>query len=103
MHPILVSKPSQGELAEWKIASWSPWECEPSSFDWEYDAHESAYLYEGKVTVESNGTTTLIKAGDLVHFPRGMKCHWHVMERIRKVYFFDHPRVPFNTITSKEA
>jgi uncharacterized cupin superfamily protein len=27
--------------------------------------------------------------GDLVTFPEGMSCKWHVVERIRKRYTFD--------------
>ncbi|HAG51262.1 MAG TPA: cupin, partial [Deltaproteobacteria bacterium] len=30
-----------------------------------------------------------IKKGDLVTFPKGLKCKWNVIERIRKAYIFN--------------
>ncbi len=28
------------------------WDCEPSTFDWEYQEDETAYVFEGKVIVK---------------------------------------------------
>ena len=67
---------------------WSVWECEPSSFDWQYSDEEVAYVYEGKVKVETDEGEIEINKGDLVTFPRGLSCKWNVIEKIRKVYCF---------------
>lgn len=88
MSEIEVRKPRPGELEELGIGNWSPWSCEPSTFDWEYADRETAYVKEGRVTVKHGGGETGIEAGDLVVFPKGMKCVWVVHETIRKVYRF---------------
>ncbi len=56
------------------------------SFPWEYSDDETAYVQEGQVTV----TTEVVEfgAGDIVHFPKGLKCTWAVSRPIRKVYTF---------------
>ncbi|MDQ7821480.1 MAG: cupin domain-containing protein [Candidatus Eremiobacteraeota bacterium] len=30
-----------------------------------------------------------INTGDIIFFPKGLKCRWHVIEKIRKVSTFD--------------
>ena len=69
-------------------ASWSVWECEPSTFDWHYDSIENAYLFEGKVRVKTKDEEVEVKAGDYVTFPQGLDCTWKISEKIRKVYRF---------------
>lgn len=88
MDQIIIRHPSPDELQQLEIDSWSPWSCEPSTFDWEYPEEETAYVFEGQVTVQYDGGNTEIKAGDLVTFPKGLKCVWTVHETIRKVYSF---------------
>lgn len=89
MSKIEKEKPDQGKLDELGIDNWSPWECEPSSFPWQYGDKETAYVFEGRVTVETqDGDKVDIEPGDLVTFPKGMKCTWTVHEKIRKVYKF---------------
>jgi uncharacterized protein len=85
---IKVEKPSPEQLKELKIESWSTWECEPKTFDWDYFGTETAYVYEGKVKVKTPSGEVEFKAGDLVTFPKGLKCEWQVIEKIRKVYKF---------------
>jgi hypothetical protein len=70
-------------------AVWSVWECEPSTFDWEYSDKEICYIYEGKVTVKTPHGEVKIQSGDLVTFPKGLKCKWEVRDKIRKVYKFE--------------
>jgi uncharacterized cupin superfamily protein len=82
-------RPDKAKLDELAIEGWTPWECEPSRFPWEYDDKETAYVFEGKVTVDTeDGDTVEFGAGDLVTFPKGLKCTWTVHEKIRKVYRF---------------
>ncbi|MFC1703270.1 cupin domain-containing protein [Candidatus Omnitrophota bacterium] len=68
---------------------WNTWECEPSTFDWQYSDTEIAYVYEGKVKVKTADGEVEINAGDLVTFPRGLKCTWEVVKPIKKVYKFE--------------
>jgi uncharacterized cupin superfamily protein len=89
MKTISIEIPSQDKLKSLKIDTWSPWECEPTTFDWEYDEEEWAYVFEGKVKVKPDqGNEVEIKKGDLVIFPKGLKCTWTVLEKIKKVYTF---------------
>ena len=90
MAEIRIEKADEERLKSLGTDTWSPWECDPSSFDWEYDSDERAYGWEGKVKVTpENGEPVEIKKGDLVLFPKGMKCRWEVLEKIRKVYRFE--------------
>ncbi|MBW2260444.1 MAG: cupin domain-containing protein [Deltaproteobacteria bacterium] len=88
MSEIKVKKPSQEELDSMGVDGWSPWECEPSTFDWEYSTKETAYVLEGRVRVRTDAGEVEFGQGDLVTFPKGMKCKWNVIEKIRKVYKF---------------
>jgi hypothetical protein len=89
MEKIHKEKPDQAKLDDLGIKGWGTWECEPSSFPWQYDDKETCYVYEGKVTVETpDGDKVDIEPGDLVVFPKGLKCNWTVHEKIRKVYKF---------------
>lgn len=88
MPKIKIEKPTQDKLEQLNIKNWSPWECEPSTFDWEYDCNEIAYVLEGRVKVRTSEEEVEINKGDLVHFPKGLKCTWIVTERISKVYTF---------------
>lgn len=85
---IKVEKPSEEELKSLGVDKWHPWECEPMSFDWEYSCDETAYVLEGQVKVETPTGEVEINKGDLVHFPKGLKCKWNVLKKIRKVYTF---------------
>lgn len=85
---VKVSQPDEKELAPLNLKEWSPWECEPSTFDWEYDSEEWCYLYEGKARIKTPNGEVEIKKGDLVKFPKGLRCVWNVIEKVRKVYIF---------------
>jgi len=88
MSDVKVKKPSEKELETLGVKSWSPWECEPSSFDWEYDDKETFYVLEGRVKVDTPEGEIEFGKGDLVEFPKGMRCKWNVIEKIKKVYKF---------------
>ena len=88
MSKIIVNTPKEEELKDIGIDKWSPWSCEPSVFDWTYNANETAYLFKGKVKVITPKEEVEIKAGDLVFFPNGLSCTWEVLERVEKVYKF---------------
>lgn len=88
MSEIKVERPSEEELNSLGINKWSSWECEKSTFDWEYDDDETCYVFEGKVKVKTPSGEVEFGKGNLVKFPKGLKCTWKVIERIRKVYKF---------------
>ena len=88
MSEIKVEKPTAEKLKSLNIENWSSWGCEISKFDWQYSDDETAYIQEGHVIVETEAGNTEIKAGDLVFFPKGLKCVWDVKKAIKKVYKF---------------
>ena len=88
MSEIKVERPSKEKLDSLGIDKWSSWGCEPSTFDWEYDDKETAYIFEGKVKVKTSQGEVGFGKGDLVTFPKGLKCTWSIEEKIRKVYKF---------------
>ncbi|TVR99552.1 MAG: DUF861 domain-containing protein [Rhodospirillales bacterium] len=85
--PIKVQKPTPDMIQEMKkLPTWSK---EPSVFDWQYDAEETCFLIEGDVTVTTEaGEAVSFGAGDLVTFPRGLKCTWTVRRPVYKHYRF---------------
>jgi uncharacterized cupin superfamily protein len=90
MPKITKEKPHPEKLKALKVDTWSPWECEPSTFDWSYDTDETAYVLEGQVTVTCpDGQEVEIGPGDLVRFPQGLSCTWEVKQKISKLYRFD--------------
>jgi uncharacterized protein len=89
MSMIEITQPSEAQIKELDIAKWGPWECEPSRFEWAYDEEEWCFLFEGRAIIKpEHGKSVEIKKGDLVKFPKGLKCNWQVLEKIRKVYCF---------------
>ena len=66
---------------------WPIWNKEASQFPWTYDGEETCYFLEGEVTVTPNGGEPVTMGqGDLVTFPNGMSCHWHITQPVRKHY-----------------
>ncbi|MFH1776429.1 MAG: cupin domain-containing protein [Candidatus Omnitrophota bacterium] len=89
MAEIKVEKPTKEQLKSLNVDNWSSWECKPSTFDWEYASDERAYVLEGKVKVKTQAGEVEINKGDMVLFPKGLKCTWNVIDKIRKVYRFE--------------
>lgn len=84
---IKVEKPSPQQIDEMKRCP--TWTKEASVFAWEYDAEETCYLLEGEVRVTTvDGEVAEFVAGDMVTFPRGLKCTWDVRRPVRKHYRF---------------
>ena len=87
---IDIKKATAEDLKNLGVSSWSSWSCDVSEFDWEYDCDERCYIQEGKVIVTTAGGEEVeINKGDLVLFPKGLKCRWQVVEPVRKVYRFE--------------
>jgi len=86
---IVEHQPSKEKLESIGILRCPTWSKEPSTFPWTYSEQETAYVLEGEVTVtEENGESVSFGAGDLVIFPSGLKCTWHVKKALRKHYQF---------------
>jgi len=85
---IIVKKPSATDSQT--CSHWPIWTCPISIFDWEYDEKETCLILEGKVRIKSPDSKDEVSfaAGDLVIFPKGLKCIWHVLEPVRKHYNF---------------
>ncbi len=85
----LIRNPDPQQLDALGVHDWPIWEKEVSTFPWTYDATETCYILEGRVTVTpEGGEPVTIEAGDLVTFPAGMSCTWEIHAPIRKHYNF---------------
>ena len=89
MKHMKVEKIGLKEARELGVDSWNIWECQPSSFDWEYPEEETSYIYEGDVIVTFGEEEVHLREKMLVTFPKGLKCHWEVREKIVKAYTFN--------------
>ncbi len=85
---ITVERPDAARLKALGMASWPIWTKEPSTFDWSYDEPETCYFLDGEVTVNTPTGNVTIGKGDLVTFPKGLSCTWHVKQAVRKHYRF---------------
>jgi uncharacterized cupin superfamily protein len=81
---VEIRKPTKDEQKDAK--NWPIWEKEPSIFPWEYDQTETCLIIEGKSKVKTKEGDVEFSAGDLVIFPKGLKCTWEIKERIKKYY-----------------
>ncbi len=82
--------PAPAKLDVMGVYEWPIWTKEASTFAWTYDTKEVCYLLDGDVTVTPDGGTPVrLRAGDLVTFPKGMKCVWAIHEAVRKHYDFN--------------
>jgi uncharacterized cupin superfamily protein len=86
---VVINNPDADRLEQLGVTSWPIWTCEESTFPWTYDAEETCYLLEGKVTVTpEGGESVLFGKGDLVTFPAGLSCTWNVQAAVKKHYKF---------------
>ena len=88
MSKIIVKQSTKEELEALGIDNWGIWTCGVSRFDWEYTEKETCYFFEGEVIVKTDNEQVEIKAGDLVIFPKGLKCVWDIKKSVKKVYIF---------------
>ena len=85
---IRVERPTPQKLKALRVSTWPIWTKEPSQFDWHYDEQEMCYFLEGQVVVKTKDGDVSLKEGDLVTFPKGLDCTWHVKRAVRKHYRF---------------
>ncbi|MFO8156099.1 MAG: cupin domain-containing protein [Pseudomonadota bacterium] len=85
----VIHDPERSQLDALGVFDWPIWEKEASAFPWHYDDRETCYILEGRVTVTPDGDAPVtVGEGDLVTFPQGMDCTWHIHTDIRKHYRF---------------
>lgn len=89
MNKIKIEQPSKKELEDLGVRYWNTWGCGEERFDWEYVRGETCYILEGTARIKTPTGEVAITKGDLVHFPKGLKCVWTVTEAIKKVYKFE--------------
>jgi uncharacterized protein len=79
-----VSVDQDGSIRVWL------WECSAGRFDWRYGkSDETVHILAGEAELTtSDGSTFMIRAGDVVHFPNGETIQWFVPRYIKKVAFF---------------
>ncbi len=81
--------PPRARLDELRVTDWDIWTCEVSRFPWTYAQEETCYFLDGDVVVSVEGRELLrIGRGDLVTFPKGLKCAWDVRRPVRKHFHF---------------
>ncbi|KAI3894643.1 hypothetical protein MKW92_035678 [Papaver armeniacum] len=87
----IEKNPDESKLTSLGVRTWPKWGCPPSKFPWTYDSKETCFLLKGKVKVIPDGENEFVEfgAGDLVEFPKGMKCTWDVAETVDKHYKFE--------------
>lgn len=85
---ITVERPDEQQLQQLRVNRWPVWTKEPSTFDWHYGESETCYFLEGEVIVKTRESLVRIGRGDLVTFPMGLDCTWHVKQAVRKHYRF---------------
>ncbi len=86
---IKVHKPTEQELKELGVREWPIWQKEESVFKWHYDQEETCFILEGDVEVKTPDERLIcLGAGDMVVFPRGFSCIWHIKKRVKKHYNF---------------
>ena len=90
MNEITIERsPVKGRLEELGVLLWPIWTKEVSRFPWHYDDTETCYFLEGEVIVTPEGGEPVeMGSGDLVIFPKGMKCTWEIRENVNKHYNF---------------
>ncbi|EKE03352.1 MAG: hypothetical protein ACD_20C00214G0022 [uncultured bacterium] len=86
MQKIIIVNPAIEQL---NISEWNIWSCDISKFDGEYLEEETCYFFEGDVVVETDFERVELKPGDLVTFPKGLKCVWDIRKPVRKAYKFN--------------
>ncbi len=87
MSEIKVKRAQVKELQELGVTTWPVWERDPSTFDYQYDEKETCFLLEGEAIIKTeDGKTVRIAVGDLVEFPKGLKCTWKISRRVTKHY-----------------
>jgi uncharacterized cupin superfamily protein len=64
------------------------WDCTAGRFRWNFGVDEIVHILDGEVHVtDSDGSTVVLRTGDVGHFPSGASTEWFVPEYVRKLAF----------------
>lgn len=88
MKITVEKKASDKRKKELGVSKWPEWSHEPDTFDWSYDSTETCYIIEGEATVKTDEEEISFGPGDIVTFPKGLKCTWSIRKKIKKKYKF---------------
>jgi uncharacterized cupin superfamily protein len=88
LQSIRIERPSPELLAKLGVYHWPLWEKGISEFPWHYEDLEVCYLLEGRAEISSSDGLVEVGEGDLVSFPKGLRCTWKVKSPVRKHYHF---------------
>jgi len=82
-------KVSPAKLDILGVYDWAIWEKEVSTFEWQYTQKETCYILRGAFSVTpEDGEKMEFKRGDLITFPKGLKCVWEITKDVEKHYHF---------------
>tara|TARA_Y100001936_G_C15695707_1_gene468302 strand:- start:113 stop:391 length:279 start_codon:yes stop_codon:yes gene_type:complete len=82
---LVEQKASPMKLEVLGVFDWPIWKKEKSIFEWKYAKQETCYIIRGKFTVTpENGQPQLFQRGDLITFPKDLKCTWEIHEDVEK-------------------
>ncbi|KAL5215024.1 hypothetical protein ABZP36_004176 [Zizania latifolia] len=97
--PSLAKSPSPSRRTHRRGACFSSasnpgpsiWGCPPGKFQLKFEARLTCYFLKGRVkaSVMGSGKCVEFGAGDLVVFPKGLRCTWDVVVGIDMHYNFD--------------
>lgn len=74
-------------LSEEKSKVHGIWDCCEGGFEITFDWEEFAYILEGEVEITSDdGTSKILKTGDLAHFKRGSIYRWDISRYLKKTF-----------------
>ncbi len=86
----VIRQVDEQQLDALGVRQWDIWTKEESKFDWTYDSAETCYFLKGDVEVTPDGGAPVTMGpGDLVTFPAGLSCTWHIRKAVRKHYRFE--------------
>jgi uncharacterized cupin superfamily protein len=81
-------------LAPDKGSSVNFWDCTAGKFRWQYGWEETVFILEGEMRVtDVSGNSSVLRAGDVAHFPAGTSFVWEVDKYVRKMAFHRRPVV----------
>lgn len=62
------------------------WDCTEGSFNWYFAGDEFVHILEGEVTVrDGDGSTHVLRPGDIAYFPAGLTSLWRVHGYVKKL------------------
>ena len=78
------------------------WDCTAGSFNWHFVWDETVLILDGEVRVtDSAGNSSVLRAGDVAHFPAGSSFFWEVERYVRKIAFHRKPALTLRSFISR--